>query len=158
MNKKIYIIYFLITIILLIFLYYLFKNNNIEEKISKISQEKTKSVVSIIWESELNKYKKNRLTNNLLEYKTIASGFFISENWLILSSKHIINNVNEKFIIKTYDNKEYIWNIIYIDKNYDLVVIKINNLNIKVKALEITENNDKLKVWQFILAIWNSYW
>ncbi len=98
-------------------------------------------------------------------YKTAGEGFFstesissgsgviISRNGYIVTNHHVIAG-GKKFIVTTYDKKEYEAKLIGSDPITDIAVLKINARNLKPARLG---DSSKLKVGQPVLAIGHPY-
>lgn len=162
MNKAIIIIISVLIWVFssLLFLNYL-ENNNLnylENKIINISEKSSPSVVSIIEEKDLNIFELNSwsLFNNKVWW---WSGFFIDKDWIIITNKHVVKNINSKYIIILNNWKKYNSKIIYSDKYKDIALLKIiSTKKINSLPLQFVEEKAKLKIWQFILTIWNTFW
>lgn len=162
MNKAIIIIISVLIWVFssLLFLNYL-ENNNLnylENKIINISEKSSPSVVSIIEEKDLNIFELNSwsLFNNKVWW---WSGFFIDKDWIIITNKHVVKNINSKYIIILNNWKKYNSKIIYSDKYKDIALLKIiSTKKFNSLPLQFVEEKAKLKIWQFILTIWNTFW
>lgn len=162
MNKAIIIIISVLIWVFssLLFLNYL-ENNNLnylENKIINISEKSSPSVVSIIEEKDLNIFELNSwsLFNNKVWW---WSGFFIDKDWIIITNKHVVKNINSKYIIILNNWKKYNSKIIYSDKYKDIALLKIiSTKKFNSLPLHFVEEKTKLKIWQFILTIWNTFW
>jgi len=160
MNKAIIIIISVLIWVFssLLFLNYL-ENNNLnylENKIINISEKSSPSVVSIIEEKDLNIFELNSwsLFNNKVWW---WSGFFIDKDWIIITNKHVVKNINSKYIIILNNWKKYNSKIIYSDKYKDIALLKIiSTKKFNSLPLQFVEEKAKLKIWQFVLSIWNS--
>ncbi len=145
---KLIIVTFFILILILI------NQKNINNYIKKQELNKTnKSIVQIIYFNDFkyNKYNKIWLQNiektNILKEELQWKWFFINNNWLIITNKHIVNNNKWIYKIKTFDNTIYNAKIIYIDKKNDFSLIKINSN--KYKKLDLIKNNNTY-IWETI--------
>jgi len=100
-------------------------NNYFKEK--KIKQINN-SIVKIVYNDNFKLNQENKLwfknikKTDIKESKLIWNWFFINNNWFIITNKHIVNNFNWEYIIKTNDNKSYKAKVIYIDKNNDISI------------------------------------
>lgn len=84
-----------------------------------------------------------------------GTGCIISPDGYILTSKHIINDIND-IEVKTKSGKTYKGEVAYIFlKNNDLAIIKINTSE-KFLPLKLG-NSEKIKVGQKVLAIGNPF-
>ena len=161
MKIKIILIILISSIIWAFFSYIVLEKNkntnSIQEKIINISEKSSPSVVSIIEEKDLNIFELNNwsLFNNKVWW---WSGFFINKDWIIITSKHVVKNINSKYIIILNNWKKYNSKIIYSDKNKDIALLKIiSTEKFSSLPLKFVEEKTNLKIWQFILAIWNSF-
>ena len=136
----------------------LFNQNSInnyfkEQKIKQINN----SIVKIIYNENFKLNQENKLwfknikETNIKENKLIWNWFFITNNWVIITNKHIANNINWEYIIQTNDKKIYKAKLIYIDKNNDISILKINSN--KYKKLDINYN---IFTWETIYKIWTN--
>ncbi len=72
-----------------------------------------------------------------------GSGFFISEDGLLLTNYHVIHNARV-FKVKTHDGKVYeVSKVISYDIKKDIAVLKVNSSNRKFSYLDITEELPK---------------
>jgi len=131
-------------------------------------------------ENIIDKYKKSsvsiELKNNIILYKddiseslsiweeiekinSISKWFFIRSDWIILTNKHAISLDKSKIIIKTYTWETYEAHIIYLDKNTDLALIKINT-NRSFPILDFVQNIWDINIWDSVMSIWKYiyYW
>jgi len=132
--------------------------NFLEEKIINISEKSSPSVVSIIEEKDLNIFEKNNFS--IFDNKTWWwSGFFINKEWIIITNNHVIKNKNSKYIIILNNWEKLNSKIIYYDKKSDIAMLQIlSTEGFSPLYLNFIEKNKKLKIWQFVLAIWNTFW
>lgn len=79
----------------------------------------------------------------------IGSGFVISEDGLIVTNRHVVNDVNAIYKVITSDNKEYDVSKIYRDPSNDLAILKVDATLIPLPLGDSTN----LKVGQFVVAI-----
>ena len=80
----------------------------------------------------------------------IGTGFIISAEGMIVTNKHVVNDLEAEYKIITKENKEYQVEKIYRDPVLDLSILKINTSGLK--AIEMGDS-DNLKVGQFVIAI-----
>ncbi len=81
--------------------------------------------------------------------QNVGTGFVIKPN-LILTNRHVVNNLEADYQIITADNKTHPVENIYRDPSNDLAILKVNQANLP--AIELG-NSDNLKVGQFVIAI-----
>ena len=123
--------------------YFISDNNN---KLVSAADKSISSVVTISSSSQSNlSYSKNK--------SGIGSGVIFSKEGYIVTNLHILNSKNIN--VQLNNGKNYTANIIGIDKNADIAVLKISadeNLN----PINIA-NSDNLKIGDKVLAIGNPY-
>lgn len=149
----------------------LFKANNItsvtiselESDVIKVANSVSDSVVSIYWKRDTFAEKESafwvfwwkkddsQITNSSW------TGFIVSEDWLILTNKHVISDKFSTYYAKTKSGKEYVAKVLAKDPLTDLAVIKINSKT-KFPKANFIQNINEIKLGQFSIAIWNSLW
>lgn len=87
--------------------------------------------------------------------KNIGSGFIITQDGFIVTSKHVVSDISGKYQILLADGTEYAVTNVYLNPKDDLAIIKINtaqhsNKDLKPIALGDSSN---LKVGEHVLAI-----
>lgn len=80
-----------------------------------------------------------------------GSGFIVSEDGYILTNGHVVNNAEEISVVLN-DGREHDAELIGIDTNTDIAVIKIKDGNLPYLSLG---NSDDLEVGQWVVAIGN---
>ncbi len=113
-----------------------------------------KSIVIVVPENELISYKNNPMwAFEDSKSSWIWAWFFISNDWMIQTANHIIENDNINYKV-IYDNKEYTPIIISRDPTKDLAVIKIkyNHSDSQQRALalwkgEVKQNDIVYSFW-----------
>lgn len=80
----------------------------------------------------------------------IGSGFIVSADGLIVTSKHVVADTEGKYRVVTKDNKTYDVTKIYRDPINDLSILKIDASNLPVVEMG---DSDKIKVGQLAIAI-----
>lgn len=129
-----------IIIIWIIIFYSTSKNNN--SGIENIYN----SIVKIIPKEKINSYLNNPIWINQEINDWMWLGFFINNDWLIITSKHIIWDNYSNFLVITSDNKKYEFEVEKLDEKNDLVYLKINtdNKNYLKLSKNNTYSNDKI--------------
>ncbi len=130
------------------------------EKISKIIINKNaEKIVKIISKKKFTIYKNNDyfqtpIENYIINNK-IINWFFITNNWIILTNKHILEEENIQYIWITNDKKKYKLKLLWFSKNEDLAIFKISNIknNFFSEKVEFVENNKKIKNNDFIFSL-----
>lgn len=82
-----------------------------------------------------------------------GSGFFVSEDGLILTNKHVVSDANASYTVITNDQKEYKAEVKAIDPRNDLAIVKIDITG--AKFLELADSN-LIQIGQRVVAIGNS--
>ncbi len=87
--------------------------------------------------------------------QAIGSGFIVSSDGLIVTSKHVVSDVGAKYDVITSNNKTYTVQQIYRDPLNDIALIKINPGDNPGNTLPSVNlgNSSKLQVGQFVVAI-----
>jgi serine protease Do len=80
----------------------------------------------------------------------IGSGFIVSEDGLIVTNKHVVEDTSAKYKVVTKDGKEYEVEKISRDPSNDIAVLKINASGLPKVEFGTSDN---LKVGQFVIAI-----
>jgi serine protease Do len=82
--------------------------------------------------------------------QNIGSGFIVSENGLILTNKHVVDDTSAEYKVITYDNKQYIVTDIYRDPLNDIAVLKVNATHLPPLQMGDSSN---LQLGQMVVAI-----
>ena len=85
----------------------------------------------------------------------IGSGFIVSEDGLVITSKHVVSDANAKFQIITSNDKKYKVEKIFRDPLNDVAILQINKSEHPEQSLKPVSLGDssKLQVGQFVIAI-----
>jgi len=82
-----------------------------------------------------------------------GSGFFISEDGMIVTNKHVVDDSAADYTVITNDDKEYSARVLARDPVQDIAIIKIEGNGFPVMPLG---NSESLKIGQTAIAIGNS--
>lgn len=82
-----------------------------------------------------------------------GTGFFISEDGMIVTNKHVVSDSNAEYTVITNDEKEYPAKVLARDPSQDIAIIKIEGNGFPVLPLG---NSESLKIGQTAIAIGNS--
>lgn len=83
------------------------------------------------------------------EQRGTGSGFIISEDGLIMTNAHVVEDADE-IIVRLTDKREFKGKVLGTDKQTDIAVVKIDARNLPVLKIG---SSDKLKVGQWVAAI-----
>ena len=85
----------------------------------------------------------------------IGSGFIVSADGLVVTSKHVVADVGSKYNVVISDNKKYTVQNIYRDPLNDIAILKIDPNQNSGQTLQPAKlgNSSKLQVGQFVVAI-----
>lgn len=89
------------------------------------------------------------------EPEDIGTGFIISTEGLIVTNKHVVSDIQGKYVIITSSEKKYTVENIYRDPLNDVALIKIDpseNINEKLTAVTMGDSS-QLQVGQYVVAI-----
>lgn len=82
-----------------------------------------------------------------------GSGFFISEDGMILTNNHVVAQKDASYTVFTLDGKEFEAKILTTDEKRDLAIIKIEGKNFPTLKFGDSEN---LEIGQTVIAIGNA--
>ena len=86
--------------------------------------------------------------------KTIGSGVIINEKGYILTNYHVIEG-NDKILVRLSDQRSFFADVIGVDSETDLAVIKINSF--RRLPQPVFGSSTETKVGQWVMAIGNPY-
>ncbi len=82
-----------------------------------------------------------------------GSGFFVSEDGLVVTNKHVVEDEQAEYTVLTNDGKKYEANVLARDPLFDIAVLKIKAPH--VPYLEFGDS-EKIKLGQKVIAIGNA--
>ena len=136
--------------------------NQVIEAIKKLSP----SVVSIVISKNLKIFIENPYDFfwwHIVEKKEKIgwwSWIIVTKDGYIITNKHVIQDPNADYTVVTSDGKVYNVRNIRIDPVLDFAVLKITDKNwispVNLKPADIQPIKSSVKVWQFVIAIWNA--
>lgn len=154
-----------------------------DDYVTKLVEEKKKAVVSIVISKEVQKFRQSNIfdqffgqispfgnispipqpeenpeTQNTPPAKQKVgggTGFIISEDGLILTNKHVVEDPNAEYTVVMLDGKEYKAEVKATDPLFDLGIIQITDTKEKFPILSLGDS-DNVKVGQTVLAIGNA--
>jgi len=140
---------------------------NLQSQLINTVQNISNSVVSIVISKNLNVYYYSD-PFSLKPYvekkkKKIwwGSGIIISKDWYILTNKHVVEDMNADYSVVTKNWDIYKVDKIRTDPILDLAIIHVVHKNwtwvYSLKPAKIISFNTNIKVWEFVLAIWNPF-
>lgn len=95
----------------------------------------------------------NSQINEQLIEENIGSGFIISkEEGLVITNRHVVDDLEAEYKIITADNQELVAQKIYRDQINDMAIIKVSPPAEGFKAVKLGDS-DNLKVGQTVIAI-----
>lgn len=80
----------------------------------------------------------------------IGSGFIVSSDGIIVTSKHVVSEIKAKYRIVTQDNKKYDVSSIYRDPAKEIAVLRVKGNGLKAIKLG---DSDKIKIGQTAVAM-----
>jgi|WetSurMetagenome_2_1015567.scaffolds.fasta_scaffold00374_20 serine protease Do len=86
------------------------------------------------------------------EPQAIGSGFIVSKDGLVVTSKHVVSDIGVKYQIITADGKKFKVENIYRDPLNDIAILKITSPTGELKAVTMGDSSN-LQVGQFVIAI-----
>jgi len=136
--------------------------SNLENNITSLVNRISPSVVSIIIKKDIDIYKQDPwwfFQYNIWSIEKKVwwwTGFFISKDWIIITNKHVIADSTAKYSVILNNWKEYDAEVIAIKKDKDIAFLQIISDKNNFIPLKFIERKEKLKLWQFAIAIWNA--
>lgn len=82
-----------------------------------------------------------------------GTGFIVSGDGLILTNKHVVEDLDAEYTVLTNDGKKFLAEVLAKDPLQDLAVIRINEKNLPILVLG---DSDKLQIGQSVIAIGNA--
>ncbi len=132
-----------------------------ESVVTKVVEESSPSVVTVAISNKNTVNITNDLFNNFFNipvpskspeenYQNIGTGFVISSDGLIVTNKHVVDNVEAKYrVLIGKDETEEVVDI-YRDPSTDLAILKVNKTGLTPLNLG---DSDQVKVGQTVIAI-----
>jgi len=139
--------------------------NDLEKEITSLTKYMSPSVVNIVISKDVTLYKRNPFWFFNRPVWTVNkkvwwwTGFFINKNGVIITNKHVVNDVNASYTVITNDWIEYEAEVLVKHSFKDIAVIKILNsdwTNVSTSPLKIVDTQENIKIWQFAIAIGNA--
>jgi serine protease Do len=143
-----------------------------DETIVDVVDATTKSVVSIVVTKEVPQYRRmyspfdlffgvpqspqnTTPEEELYETQKIGggTGFFVSDDGMIVTNRHVVSDPNADYTVVTYDGTEYPAEVLARDSVLDFAVLTVDGSGFSAANLG---NSDKLKIGQTVIAIGNS--
>lgn len=140
-----------------------------ESAVTDVVEKATSSVVSIVISKDVTQYRRfspfefffgpdsgrqdNSAGDTIKQKIGGGSGFFVSEDGMIATNKHVVEDMTADYTVITNDGQEYPAKVLARDPVRDIAVIKIDGSNFSVLALG---DSDNLKIGQTAIAIGNS--
>jgi serine protease Do len=133
------------------------KENLEKQSISSIVEKILPSVVNI--SAEKSSYYADigdgYYNDNVEEPQSVGSGFIISQDGYIITNNHVIENTDKIFVSLKGSNTKFVAEVVGIDKETDIAVLKIN-LRITLPYLEF-DTSDSYKIGDQIIVAGNPF-
>lgn len=134
--------------------------------VTAMVEKASPAVVSIVISKDVPKYRnmdifdffygygQNRESGEMEKQKVgSGSGFLATENGLIVTNKHVVDDAEADYTVVLSDGKEYSAKVLARDQVQDIAVIKIEGENFSVLPFG---DSDQMKIGQTVVAIGNS--
>ena len=139
---------------------------DIQNQIIKAITKLSPSVVSIVISKNLKVFIENPYDffwGHIAEKKEKIwwwSWIIVTKNWYIITNKHVVEDPNAEYTVVTSNGKILQVNHIWLDPVLDFAVLKVTNPDWSepgdLQPAEIKPLVEKVKVGQFVIAIWNA--
>lgn len=132
--------------------------NTINQTVKKIAP----SVVSIVIKKDLVVYRSDpygffqQPTGTVSRQVWGWSWFFVSEDGIILTNKHVVQDTTAEYTVILNTGEEYDATVVALDPVNDLAVIKIQDEANNFSPLPISQKLDNIEIWDFWIAVWNA--
>ncbi len=132
--------------------------NTINETVKKIAP----SVVSIVIKKDLVIYRSDPYGFFQQPAGTVSrqvgwwSWFFVSEDGIILTNKHVVQDTSAEYTVILNTWEEYDATVVALDPVNDLAVIKIQDEKNNFSPLPISQSLENIEVGDFGIAVWNA--
>lgn len=147
----------------------LIENRNIsdlENNITKVVETVSSSVVNIVVSKELKRYLEDPYDffgGYIEETKEKVwwwSGILLTSDGYIVTNKHVIEDMDSDYSIVTKNGDSFDVERIRLDPIIDIAILKILDAKwssvSKLIPAKIISINSTIKIWQFVIAIWNA--
>lgn len=135
--------------------------DGLQNDITNIVENTSPSVVSIVIKKDLIIYRSDpfgffQQPVWSVERKVWGwTGFFITADGMLITNKHVVEDAQSIYTVITNDNKEYDAKVVALDPVNDIAIMKIES-DTSFTPLEISDDNENIKLGQFVLAVWNA--
>jgi serine protease Do len=82
-----------------------------------------------------------------------GSGFFVSEDGMLVTNKHVVSDTGAEYTVVTQDGKKYPAKVLALDPSLDLAIIKVEGSGFPFLNLG---NSDTIMIGQTVIAIGNA--
>lgn len=135
----------------------------LENKIVNIVKYSSPSIVNIVINKDLTIYRNDPLNFfyqpvwNITRKVWGGTWFFITNDGIIITNKHVIQDLDADYTVILSNGKEYKATLLWVSPNKDIALIKIN-ISETVNPLNFINSYDwmrpKIDVGQFAIATW----
>jgi serine protease Do len=135
-----------------------------ESAITKVVEETSPAVVSIIVSKELRSSRDvfdpfgfftptQQEQDGIVQQVGAGTGFFVSEDGLLLTNRHVVNDPAASYTVLTNDGKSYEARVLSRDPVNDLAIVKVDGVGFKYLTFA---DSSKIEPGQHVVAIGNS--
>ena len=139
---------------------------DLQNQITKAVQKLSKSVVSVVISKNLKVFIENPYDffwGHIAEKKEKIwwwSWIIVTRDWYIITNKHVVQDPTADYTVITSDWNTYHVDKIWLDPVLDFAILKVvdNKWNppLNLTPADIKPLIQSVKVWQFVIAIWNA--
>ena len=134
--------------------------NDLENNITKLVDETSPSVVSIVIKRDLPQYLSNpfgffaqRQIGTIETEVWWGTGFFVDENGTIITNKHVVQDTRANYSVVLSNGDSFDAEVLARDPINDLAIMKVNLVS---EPLPIRSKQSDIKIGQFVIANGNA--
>ena len=127
-----------------------------EKMVISVVEKSMPSVVSVIVKKTLSKIYLNYFGEDALEQIGAGTGFIVSEDGLIITNKHVVEDESAVYSILTNSGEEYDVEILSENPVQDIAILKIKNTENEIFQPLILGDSSSIRLGQTAIAIGNA--
>jgi serine protease Do len=85
-----------------------------------------------------------------------GTGFFVTEDGLLVTNKHVVEDALATYSVVTNDGEEYVVTVVDTDPFFDIAVLRVSERGSKEFPAVTLGDSDRIRIGQTVIAIGNS--